>query len=186
MSSLRWSQIFAVTALLVGACAVKSKVVPDDDGGTGGAAATGTGGAATSSSSTTSSSSSATTGSTGSGGASSSGGGGAGGAGGMGVGGAGGQPTCYESAACDPLVPGDCDAAEGPDSACDLSMGGVLTCYGGPNPQQEGQSCNSSSYCAHGLTCISGTCHAFCCSDNECTTGSCTPISGASNAFACQ
>lgn len=137
---------------------------PGDPGGTAGAGqgAAGPGGS----------------GSGGSGGTSSNGGSGQGGdaTGGSGTasggnGGAGGLAMgCYDLRSCDPLVPDNCGAG----SACDIGGGG-LQCYAPPNPQMLGQACDGDNgpTCQHGLTCVDGTCREFCCTQSDCSSGTC-------------
>jgi hypothetical protein len=88
--------------------------------------------------------------------------------------------SCYASAACDPLAPADCDDDTGVGSACDLNTGGVLQCFPPPNSAGLGDMCDSDGggpFCSHGLTCgESNICVEYCCSQGDCTTGTCTEV----------
>lgn len=88
--------------------------------------------------------------------------------------------SCYEGAGdCDPTDPTSCGGGE----ACDLSQDGGFVCFPPPNDAAIGAPCDPAAgpYCAHGGTCVDGTCAKVCCSDTECGGGTCTDLGPVGN-----
>ncbi len=94
---------------------------------------------------------------------------------------------------CNPVSNDGCDTSAG--QACDFSQGG-WSCYDPPNDKKLGEVCdpNNSEFCQGTLTCdmpptdggtaggdagtgdagATGICKHYCCSDSDCSGGTCT------------
>lgn len=86
-----------------------------------------------------------------------------------------GGTSCYAGAgACDPTDPTSCGAGE----ACDVAEGEGLVCFPPPNDVPVGGACDPGAgpFCAHGGSCVEGTCAKYCCSDDECDGGTCVDL----------
>jgi len=78
---------------------------------------------------------------------------------------------CYVGlGSCNPMQP-SCASGE----ACDFSQAGQFVCYPPPNDASPGGYCNASTgpFCKNGATCVDGICKTYCCTDADCTAGTC-------------
>lgn len=88
------------------------------------------------------------------------------------------DPACLPpTGACHPVTNEGCDTSQG--EVCQLSDTGELSCHAAPNDAQPGASCDKiDQFCVQGFRCgASLRCERLCCSDADCPSGACTPIS---------
>lgn len=85
--------------------------------------------------------------------------------------GAGSCVTINATDTCNPITNEGCNTAMG--EACDVNADG-FECYPAPNDKLLCEVCGANDgFCAGGMTCV-GKCAAYCCSDADCGTGTCT------------
>lgn len=85
--------------------------------------------------------------------------------------GAGACVTINATDKCNPITNEGCNTAMG--EACDVNADG-FECYPAPNDKLLCEACGTDEgFCAGGMTCV-GKCAAYCCSDADCGTGTCT------------